>query len=142
MSTRFLVRVGMVFLHALLGSWPEAHAQVQNGSVFNSEGPGPNPGPSGEIQTKDDPPDGGTAGAIQAVAADPSRPGTIYVGAANGGIWKTTNGGTSWAPLIFQKASLSIPSLAVHPTHPNHPTRIPGTRLPSDSALPPRSPLP
>src|SRR5258708_15903369 len=111
MSTRFLVALCIVVFHALLGSWPEAHAQVQNGSVFNSEGPGPNTGPSGEIQTKDDPPDGSTAGAIQAVSADPSRPGTIYVGAANGGIWETTNGGASSPPVLVQQPALSSAAL-------------------------------
>jgi hypothetical protein len=85
MSTRSLVALCIVVFRVLLATWPEAdvHAQngapVQNGSVFNSEGPGPNTGPSGEIQTNDNPPNGSTAGAIQAIAVDPSRPGTIYV---------------------------------------------------------------
>src|SRR5258708_2898070 len=135
MSTRFLVALCIVVFHALLGSWPEAHAQVQNGSVFNSEGPGPNPGHAGETQTKADRPDGSTAGAIQAVAADPSRPGTIYVGAANGGMWKATNGGTSWTPLIAQKASLSIASLAFDPTDPTHPPLMAGTGLTSNGGF-------
>jgi photosystem II stability/assembly factor-like uncharacterized protein len=42
----------------------------------------------------------GTAG-VTAVAVDPGDPSgnTYYVSGANGGVWKTTNGGASWTPL-------------------------------------------
>ncbi len=42
------------------------------------------------------------SGRITAVAADPSDPtgNTYYVGTANGGVWKTPDGGASWAPLL------------------------------------------
>ena len=37
-------------------------------------------------------------GRVTSVAVDPSDPSgnTYYVGSANGGVWKTTDGGTSW----------------------------------------------
>ena len=37
-------------------------------------------------------------GRVTSVAVDPSDPSgnTYYVGTANGGVWKTTDGGTSW----------------------------------------------
>ena len=38
-------------------------------------------------------------GRISAVAIHPSNENTIYVGSPGGGIWKTTNGGGTWAPL-------------------------------------------
>src|ERR1700730_12292312 len=69
MSTRSLIALCVFVFHgsSLLGLGGEAQAQngapVQNGSVFNSEGPGPNTGPSVEIQTNDNPPNGSTAGA-------------------------------------------------------------------------------
>jgi photosystem II stability/assembly factor-like uncharacterized protein len=141
MSRRFLVGLGVVVFQVLLATRPEADAQVQNGaavqngSIFNSEGPAPRSGPSAIVQSGDNPPNGSTAGAIQAIAVNPSSPGTIYVGTPNGGIWKTTNGGTSWTPLIDQKASLSIASLALDPTDPTHQTVIAGTGVTSNGGF-------
>ena len=103
--------------------------------MFNSEGPGPRTGPAAVIQGNDNPPNGSAAGAIQAIAADPSRPGTIYAGAVNGGIWKTTDGGTSWIPLIDQKASISIASLAFDPTDSTHQTLVAGTGVTSNGGF-------
>jgi hypothetical protein len=36
-------------------------------------------------------------GAISALVVDPTQPATVYAAAFNGGIFKTTNGGTSWS---------------------------------------------
>ncbi len=36
-------------------------------------------------------------GRISDVAVDPTRPDTVYVGAASGGLWKSTDGGTTFA---------------------------------------------
>jgi len=135
MSRRFLAALWIVVFYAVFWTWPEADAQVQNGSVFNSQGPAPNIGPAPAIQSGDNPPNGSTAGAIQAIAADPSNPGTIYAGSPNGGIWKTTNGGTNWTPLIDQKASLSIASLALDPTDSTHQTLIAGTGATSNGGF-------
>src|SRR5512143_2902941 len=41
-----------------------------------------------------------TGGRIHDVEVDPKDPSTIYVAAASGGIWKTTNHGTFWAPIF------------------------------------------
>ena len=38
-------------------------------------------------------------GRINSIALHPTDPQTIYIGTATGGVWKTTNGGTSWTPL-------------------------------------------
>ena len=55
-----------------------------------------------------------------AVARVPGAPDTIYVGTASGGIFKSTNQGTSWTP-IFDRvdAMMSIGDLAVAPSNPN-----------------------
>ncbi len=42
---------------------------------------------------------------------------TIYVGAASGGVWKSTDGGTSWKPVFDKEAAQSIGAVAVDPTH-------------------------
>lgn len=44
---------------------------------------------------------------------------TFYVGARNGGVWKTTNNGTTFRPLFDQQAVLSIGALAVAPSADN-----------------------
>ena len=101
--------------------------EVQVGSVFNSEGPGPATGPRNLVGSADSPPTGTAVGAIQAIVVDPSNPNILYVGAVDGGIWKSTNGGSSWLPLIDQKASISISSLALDPTDATHKTLVAGT---------------
>ncbi|MBK9980802.1 MAG: hypothetical protein IPP20_23320 [Gemmatimonadetes bacterium] len=35
-------------------------------------------------------------GRVDAVAGDPTKPLVYYMGAVNGGVWKTTNAGISW----------------------------------------------
>jgi len=55
-----------------------------------------------------------------AVARVPGAPDAIYVGTASGGVFKSTNGGTSWTP-IFDKvdAMMSIGDVAVAPGNPS-----------------------
>ena len=38
-------------------------------------------------------------GRVNCVAFHPSNPNTYFIGVAQGGVWKTTNNGTSWTPL-------------------------------------------
>lgn len=52
-------------------------------------------------------------------AGIPGDPLTYYVGAASGGIWKTTDGGTNWTPIFDGQRVQSIGSLAVAPSDPN-----------------------
>lgn len=49
----------------------------------------------------------------------PGNPDLVYVGTAAGGIWKTTNGGTTWAPLFEKERTLAIGDLALEPGNPN-----------------------
>ena len=51
------------------------------------------------------------AGRITALAAAPD--GTLFAGGADGGVWKSTDGGQHWAPLTDSQATLSIGSLLV-----------------------------
>jgi hypothetical protein len=47
------------------------------------------------------------------VAADPTDGNTIYVAAAGGGAWKTSNGGSTWTPLTDTQSTLFMGSIAV-----------------------------
>jgi photosystem II stability/assembly factor-like uncharacterized protein len=47
-----------------------------------------------------------------------SNPNIVYVGTASGGVWKTTNNGTTWEP-VFDKESVStIGDIAIAPSDP------------------------
>lgn len=59
-----------------------------------------------------------SAGRITAILVHPTNANIVYVGAAQGGVWKTTNGGDSWAPLSDQQSSLSIGAMAFDPSNP------------------------
>ncbi|MFQ6070036.1 MAG: hypothetical protein ACE5LC_05860 [Candidatus Aminicenantales bacterium] len=58
----------------------------------------------------------GRIGAIDAVASDPR---IMYVGAATGGVWKTTNGGLTWAPVFDEQPVSSIGAIAIFQANPN-----------------------
>jgi photosystem II stability/assembly factor-like uncharacterized protein len=55
---------------------------------------------------------------ISAAAGIPGDPTTYYIGAASGGVWKSTNSGQSWYPIFDQQSSMAIGSLAVAPSDP------------------------
>jgi photosystem II stability/assembly factor-like uncharacterized protein len=55
------------------------------------------------------------AGRIADIAIDPSRPATWYVAVGSGGLWKTTNAGTTFAPIFDDKPSYSIGCISVDP---------------------------
>ncbi|HKK08910.1 MAG TPA: glycosyl hydrolase, partial [Gemmatimonadota bacterium] len=41
---------------------------------------------------------------------------TLFVGAATGGVWESTDGGTTFEPIFDKEPALSIGEIAVHPT--------------------------
>jgi photosystem II stability/assembly factor-like uncharacterized protein len=61
------------------------------------------------------------AGRVNAVAAHPTNPNIYYLATDGGGIWKTTNGGTTWTWITNQPnlPSQVIGAIAVAPTNPN-----------------------
>lgn len=59
------------------------------------------------------------SGRVDDVAVLESDPSTFYVGGATGGIYKTTNGGTTFTPVFDHEGSGSIGDLAVAPTDGN-----------------------
>ena len=53
---------------------------------------------------------------VSAVAGIPGDPSTYYVGAASGGVWKTTDGGERWAPIFDGQPVQAIGALAIPPS--------------------------
>ena len=52
-------------------------------------------------------------------AGVPGQRGLFYIGVNNGGVWKTTDFGHTWAPIFDGQPTQSIGSIAVAPTDPN-----------------------
>lgn len=57
------------------------------------------------------------SGRVGDIAVDPVKRSTWYVAAASGGVWKTTNSGTTWAPIFDGYGSYSIGCVAVDPAN-------------------------
>jgi photosystem II stability/assembly factor-like uncharacterized protein len=57
-------------------------------------------------------------GRIDDFAVVESNPNIVYVGAASGGVWKTTNGGASWEPVFDNEAVSTIGGVTLAPSDP------------------------
>ena len=59
-------------------------------------------------------------GRVDAVVGDPTRPFVFYMGAVNGGVWKTANGGQTWENITDGKSDISsVGAIDVAPSDPN-----------------------
>jgi photosystem II stability/assembly factor-like uncharacterized protein len=58
-------------------------------------------------------------GRTKAAAGIPAQPNVFYIGAVNGGVWKTTDYGRTWAPIFDDQPTGSIGAIAVAPSDPN-----------------------
>jgi photosystem II stability/assembly factor-like uncharacterized protein len=54
-----------------------------------------------------------------AIAGVPGDPMTNYIGAASGGLWKTTDGGIGWNPIFDDQQVSSIGAIAITPNNPD-----------------------
>ncbi len=57
-------------------------------------------------------------GRIADIAVHPQRPGTWYVAVGSGGLWKTSNAGTTFQPLFDKQPSYSLGCVALDPNNP------------------------
>jgi uncharacterized protein (TIGR03437 family) len=60
-----------------------------------------------------------TAGRVNSIAIDPRNNNTLYVGAAEGGVWKSTDGGATWKPLTDAQPSMANGAIALDPSNPD-----------------------
>jgi photosystem II stability/assembly factor-like uncharacterized protein len=58
-------------------------------------------------------------GRTKAATGVPSRPGTFYIGAVDGGVWRTNDYGRTWEPLFDAQPTGSIGALAVSASNPD-----------------------
>lgn len=61
----------------------------------------------------------GMSGRVAAIDVSPHDNNVIFVGAATGGVWKSTNGGMHWTPVFDRERVHAIGAIAVSPINPN-----------------------
>src|ERR1041384_2914792 len=59
------------------------------------------------------------AGRARALAGVPSQPNVFYIGFDNGGVWRSTDFGSTWEPLFDHEPTGAIGAIAVAPSDPN-----------------------
>lgn len=99
-SFRTLFFLSLFLLHSSSLIFAQFNPDIFSGMKARSIGPA---GMSGRI------------GDIQAVESNPN---IIYVGAATGGVWKSTNGGLTWEPIFDDQPASSIGSIAIFQQNP------------------------
>lgn len=60
-----------------------------------------------------------TSGRIADIAIHPENENVWYVAVGSGGVWKTTNSGTTWKPIFDKQKSYSIGSITIDPSNPH-----------------------
>ena len=59
-----------------------------------------------------------TSGRVIDIAIHPNDHDIWYVAVGSGGLWKTTNAGTTWQPVFEKEASYSVGCVTIDPSHP------------------------
>src|SRR5437763_1416036 len=59
------------------------------------------------------------SGRVTSVAIDPANSNKVYAGAAQGGVYQSTNGGVTWRPLMDNEVTLAVGSVQLDPTNAN-----------------------
>jgi photosystem II stability/assembly factor-like uncharacterized protein len=99
------VVLGVVAAGIVLGAVPQAYGKEK---------------PKTELGTLEYRPVGpDISGRATRVAGVPGDPLTYYVAYAQGGIWKSENGGHTWKPVFDEQSTNSIGSIAIAPSDPN-----------------------
>ncbi len=75
---------------------------------------GPAPIPNGQTS-----PEGAVSGRVTAIAVKPTDPDVVYVGTAQGGVYRSKDGGATWTAIFDQAQSLAIGALALAPSDPS-----------------------
>ena len=74
---------------------------------------GPSPIPNGQILGGG--PEVPVSGRVSAIAVDPNNPNIVYVGGAQGGVFRSKDGGNTWEQLLKGALNFAIGSITVDP---------------------------
>ena len=77
---------------------------------------GPNPIPNGQVVSGSQL---SVSGRTIAIAVHPTNPDIVYVGTAQGGLYRSLDGGLTWVPLLDNALSLAVNAVAIAPSQPN-----------------------
>jgi hypothetical protein len=103
----------------------EASASLSSGSTSDPTDTrnwvqlGPTPVPNAPNTYSNPPARVNVTGRIISMVTHPTDSNTIYIGAAQGGIWKTVDLGKNWVPTSDNAPSLAIGALAIDKSNPN-----------------------
>ncbi|MBL8194086.1 MAG: hypothetical protein JNM06_09885 [Blastocatellia bacterium] len=59
------------------------------------------------------------SGRVTSIAINPEDPKIVYLGAAQGGVWRTTDAGQNWQPMTDDAPTQAVGAVALDPTNPN-----------------------
>ena len=77
---------------------------------------GPNPIPNGQVVTGAQT---AASGRTIAIAVHPTNANLVYVGTAQGGLYRSNDGGSTWTALMDNALSLAIGAIAIAPSQPD-----------------------
>ena len=75
---------------------------------------GPFPLPNGQTNSTETP----VSGRITSIAVDPTNPDRVFVGAAQGGLYRSLNGGQTWTQLFDNADTQVVGAIAISPSNP------------------------
>ncbi len=99
----------------LMARMPRSSAIAQALAAWTALGPAPIP----NGQTTSGIGTVAVSGRTTAIAVHPTNPNIVYVGTAQGGLYRTTDGGVNWTPLMDNALSLAIGAVAIAPSQPD-----------------------
>jgi photosystem II stability/assembly factor-like uncharacterized protein len=113
-----------------LGAAALAASVLASGSAFAAESKSKPSKPKAEGASRDEKPFdpyaelryrfiGPPGNRVSSVTGVPGDPNVYYAGAASGGVWKSLDGGTHWAPIFDEQPAQSVGSIAIAPSDPN-----------------------
>lgn len=97
-----------------MATWPPAGVEIK-GHQSSLIGPAPLNNPNNIFYNGT----GANAGRLSTIAIHPTDPNIVYLGAAQGGVWKSTDAGQTWTPLTDSQCSLAMGWIAIDPVNPN-----------------------
>jgi len=114
-----LIRSGALILLLLAGAAragaeDPAHPATLSASPAPSVSPGASPTPAPPLQWRSLGPSI-SGGRVAAVAGSDLDPALMYVGAAGGGVWKSSDGGLHFSPVFDRVSTQSIGAIAISP---------------------------